>query len=47
MVGLIDDVVGSLGERFLGIVGDDQTPKAAGESQIHCGPVLLLQLGDT
>src|SRR5262249_41680231 len=32
LVGLIDDVVGNLGERFLGIGGDEQTPKAAGRS---------------
>lgn len=46
MVGLIDDVVGSLSERFLGIVGDEQTLQATGESNGIGGPVLLLQLGD-
>src|SRR5260370_24058052 len=46
IVGLIDDVVGGLGEGFLGIVGYDQTPGAAGEADVIGGPVLLLQLGD-
>src|SRR6266404_7368350 len=46
IVGLIDDVVAGLGEGFLGIVGYDQTPGAAGEANVIRGPVLLLQLRD-
>src|SRR5260370_3975397 len=46
IIGLIDYVVGGLGEGFLGIVGYDQTPKAAGEANVVCGPVLVLQFGD-
>jgi hypothetical protein len=33
IVGLIDDVVGGLGEGFLGIVGYDQAPRTACEAQ--------------
>src|ERR1700751_3600223 len=39
IVGLIDDVVGGLGEGFLGIVGYDQKPGAAGEANVIGGPV--------
>src|SRR5262245_24957262 len=46
MVGLIEYVVGGLGKRLFGIVGDDQTPKAACESTVIYGPVAFLQLGD-
>src|SRR6266481_473031 len=46
IVGLIDDVLGGLGESFLGIVGYDQKPGAAGEANVIGGPVLLLQLDD-
>ena len=41
-----DRLVGGLGEGFVGIVGDDQTPEAAGEAKVIRGPVFLLQLRD-
>src|SRR5258708_18265221 len=42
LVDLIEDMVGSLGERFFRIVGDEQTPQAAGESYVICASVLRL-----
>ena len=39
-------MVGGFGEGFLGIVGYEQTPNGARESNILGGPILLLQLGD-
>ncbi len=38
-------MVGGFGEGLLGILGYDQAPKGAGESNILGGPILLLQLG--
>ncbi len=46
IVDLIDDVIGSLGKCFLGLVGYDQKPKTAGETKVICRPSFLLQLGD-
>ena len=46
IIDLIDDVIGSLGKRFLGVVRDDQKPEAACEAKIVCRPVFVLQLGD-
>jgi len=46
IVDLIDDVLGGLGKRLFGVVGDDQEPKAACKTKVLCRPVLLLQLGD-
>ena len=45
IVGLIDYVVGGFGERLLGILGYDQAPNGARESNVIGGPILLLQLG--
>src|SRR6266404_6944671 len=39
-------MVGGFGEGFLGIVGYEQTPNGARESNVIDGPILLLQLGD-
>jgi hypothetical protein len=39
-------VVGGFGEGFLGIVGYDQAPNGACESNVIGGPIMLLQLGD-
>ena len=46
IVDLIDDVISSLGKGFLGVVGYDEKPKAAGETKVIRRPVGLLQLGD-
>src|SRR5271154_3796279 len=46
MVRLIDDMIGGFGEGLLWIIGYDQTPNGACESNILGGPILLLQLGD-
>jgi hypothetical protein len=46
IVDLIDDVISSLGRGFLGVVGYDEKPKAAGETKVICRTVGLLQLGD-
>src|ERR1700733_1764154 len=45
IVDLIDDVIGCLGEGFLGIVRHDQEPKAAREANAACWAMLLLQFG--
>src|SRR6266851_5391981 len=39
-------MVGGFGEGLLGILGYDQAPNGACESNILGGPILLLQLGD-
>ena len=41
IVDLIDDVLGGLGKRLFGIVGDDQEPKAACETKVICRPAFL------
>src|SRR5271169_6586922 len=46
IVDLVDDVISGLGEGFLGIVGYDQTPKAARETNVIDRPVRLSELGD-
>ena len=46
VVGLIDDMIGCLGEGLVGIVRHDQEPKAAREADAVRGAVLLRQLGD-
>src|ERR1700679_1079078 len=45
IVRLVDDMVSGFGEGLLGIVGYDQAPKGACESDIVGGPILLLQFG--
>ena len=37
IVGLVDDVIGGFGEGFLRIVGYDQTPNGACESNVFVG----------
>jgi hypothetical protein len=39
-------MVGGLGEGFLWIVGYDEAPNGARESNVLGGPILLLQFGD-
>src|SRR6266851_8954138 len=39
-------MVGGFSEGLLGIVGYDQAPNSACESNVFGGPILLLQLGD-
>jgi len=46
IVDLINDVIGRLGKRSLGIVGYDQEPKATCETKVIRRSVHLLQLGD-
>ena len=46
IVDLVDDVISGLGEGFLGIVGYDQTPKAARETNVINRPVRLSEFGD-
>src|SRR5579862_1392685 len=46
IVGLVDDVVGGFSEGLLGIVGYDQAPHGARESNVIGGPLLFFQFGD-